>query len=188
VTGPGRRDDDDEDDEARAFAEAIKGAKPLDPAQRQRRATGGPEHATARPRASGRAATAGPSSDAPAVPTSGETVSFRADGVDARQLARLRDGDYPVEATLDLHGRARAEAADALDRFVAAAEAAGRRCLLVVHGRGHRSEAEEPVLRPAVWQWLAAAPRARAAVMAFVSAPARLGGAGATLVLIRRKR
>jgi DNA-nicking Smr family endonuclease len=166
----------------------VRGAKPLDPAERRRRATGGPAHATARPRASGRPAAPSPPADAPAVSTSGETVSFHADGVDARQLARLRDGDYAVEATLDLHGRSRAEASDALDRFVAAAQSAGRRCLLVVHGRGHRSEAEEPVLRPAVWQWLAAAPRARAAVMAFVSAPARLGGAGATLVLIRRKR
>ena len=42
------------------------------------------------------------------------------------------------------------------------------------------------MLRPAVWEWLAGARASRAAVMAFASAPPDQGGAGATLVLLRK--
>ena len=43
-------------------------------------------------------------------------------------------------------------------------------------------------MRPAVWEWLAGSRRARASVMAYASAPPRLGGAGATLILLRKAR
>ena len=62
----------------------------------------------------------------------------------------------------------------------------GRRAVLVIHGRGQNSEAGEPVLRPALHDWLASAAGARAGVMAFAPAPPRAGGTGATVVLLRR--
>ena len=180
------------DEDERAFAEAIKGATPLDPGERRGRAPA-PPPGTARAGAGARrpAPRAEEDTGAPGrltVEVAGETVTARAPGIDARQLRRLRAGAYPVEARLDLHGSTRAEAAPALERFIASAEASGMRCVLIVHGRGHRSAAEGPVVRPAVWEWLAGSRRARARVMAFASAPPRLGGPGATLVLLRRAR
>jgi len=73
-----------------------------------------------------------------------------------------------------------------LERFVTSSAARGARALLVIHGRGRGSDADGPVLRPAVWEWLASAAAERAGVMAFTSARPRDGGDGATLVLLRR--
>jgi DNA-nicking Smr family endonuclease len=190
VSPPRRAGPDDED--TKAFEEAMKGATPLDARARRGRA---PVHAPeADPGAVRRPAPASPPETGSArgagfsVEVTGETVAARAPGVDARQLRRLRAGEHPVEARLDLHGSSRAAALAALERFLASAEAAGQRCVLVVHGRGNRSAADGPVVRPAVWEWLADSRRTRAAVLAFTSAPPRLGGAGATLVLLRRPR
>ncbi|MES1165202.1 MAG: Smr/MutS family protein [Verrucomicrobiota bacterium] len=42
------------------------------------------------------------------------------------------------------------------------------------------------MLRPALHAWLGGAAATRAGVMAFAPAPPRWGGAGATLILLRR--
>jgi DNA-nicking Smr family endonuclease len=115
----------------------------------------------------------------------GESWSGRAGGVDRRMLRKLRAGSVPVEAELDLHGLTRAAAAPALERFLAAARAAGRRCLLVIHGRGLHSEGGSAALRPVVRQALIGGASA-GAVLAFTSAPPALGGSGATLIYLRR--
>jgi DNA-nicking Smr family endonuclease len=120
------------------------------------------------------------------VEESGDTIAGRAPEVSAKILRALRNGEPPVQARLDLHGRLRDEAVRGVERFVAAARARGARTALVIHGRGHNSEAGGPVLRPAIWQWLQSPAASRAGVMAFASARPRDGGAGATVMLLRR--
>jgi DNA-nicking Smr family endonuclease len=179
------RDDDGDDDDRAAFEEAMRGAAPLPADDRRRRPllAAGP---AAPGRARGQAPRASAEAGAPmTVERGAETIAARAAGVDARTLRRLRAAEYPIEATLDLHKLTRAGAERALARFLAAAEARGLRCLLVVHGRGHNSASDGPVLRPAVWDWLTS-PRGRPAPLAVVSAPPEHGGSGATLVLLRR--
>ncbi len=102
-------------------------------------------------------------------------------------MRRLRDGDYPIEARLDLHGHTREEATVALERFVVAAVGAGRRCVLVIHGRGLNSGDAGPVLGDVVQRALSAGPVARA-ILAFTHAGLAQGGDGATLVLLRKKK
>lgn len=117
-------------------------------------------------------------------------------GVDKRTVARLRRGKLPVEGRLDLHGLSQAEAERALARFLAASQAAGRRCVLVITGKGaltaRRGGAEAPgeppgVLRRRLPQWLNDAEN-RARVLAFAEARAEHGGAGAIYLLLKRKR
>ena len=174
----------DEEDDARAFEEAMRGA---------RRIEGGPRRVTGSPAAGPRAA----SSTARAVPVPGgraacqvervgDAVAGRAADVSAEVLRGLRRGDHRPEARLDLHGQTREEALRAVERFVLRSRAEGLRAVLVIHGRGQNSEAGEPVLRPALQEWLASAAATRAGVMAFAPAPARAGGTGATVVLLRR--
>lgn len=115
----------------------------------------------------------------------GETWTARADGVDRRIVRKLRDGGIPVETRVDLHGLTRAKAADVLDRFVTGSRAAGRRCLLVIHGRGLHSGPEGPALRDVVRDCLTTGAHA-GAVLACGSAPAASGGPGATIVYLRR--
>jgi len=175
--GDGGGGDDDDDD---AFAEAMRGARPLPPGHP--RVTGPPAAAARRKRAPAAAAAAAPF----VVEQVGDGISGRAPDVAIKLVRELRAGAPAVDAQLDLHGRARAEALRGLEKFAVTARARGARALLVIHGSGHRSDADGPVLRPAVWEWLASAAAARAGVMAFTSARPRDGGVGATLVLLRR--
>jgi DNA-nicking Smr family endonuclease len=184
-------------DEARAFAEAMRGVKPLSAEERSRRAplpaAADPARPRRRPGPPSPGAGEGSGADEiiggnakVTVEVTGDTIAGRAAGIDVRVLRRLKAGDFPVEGRLDLHGRPREQAAAALDRFAALAFDEGRRCLLVIHGRGAHSAADGPVLRPMVWRWLTRSPRAEAMVMAFASARPAQGGDGATLVLLRK--
>ena len=109
-----------------------------------------------------------------------------AGGVDARTRQRLRRGQLPIDRRLDLHGMTQREAHGALARALAAAQAAGARCALVVTGKGDISGGTG-VLRRAVPRWLGEAPNA-ARVLDFAEARQRDGGAGALYVLLRRRR
>ncbi len=112
-------------------------------------------------------------------------------GVDKRSVDRLRRGKLPVEARLDLHGMTQNEAEAALARFLAGAQTAGRRCVLVITGKGaarEREMFESPgVLKRMVPVWLNA-PANRALVLAFAAARPQHGGSGALYVLLKRQR
>jgi DNA-nicking Smr family endonuclease len=174
--GGGDDDDDHHRDEDEAFAEAMRGARPL---------ARGPARMPAPPAVHPRRPTA-PSAPAFVVEQTGDTITGRAPDVALKLVRELRGGTPPVQARLDLHGRKRGEALRALERFIATARARGVRAVLVIHGRGHGSEAGAPILRPAIWAWLAGPAAERSGVMAFTSAHARAGGDGATVVLLRR--
>jgi DNA-nicking Smr family endonuclease len=170
----------DDDDDGQAFAEAMRGVRPLP--QKAPRVVGRSEKEPRRARTA-------PPSTGPApfiVERTAESVAGRAPDVSARLLRELRGGQRPIEARIDLHGRLRAEAVRGLERFVSEMRARGFRVGLIIHGRGHGSATGDPVLRPAVWDWLGSSAAHRAGVMAFVSAGLADGGAGATLVLLRR--
>ncbi len=110
-----------------------------------------------------------------------------APGLDKRTAARLKRGQLPVEARIDLHGLTRDEARRALEGFLGSAHEAGKRCVLVITGKGLRASGETGVLRDAVPRWLNQAP-IRPRILAFRPAPPRDGGAGALYVLLKRKR
>ena len=61
----------------------------------------------------------------------------------------------------------------------------GKRCVLLVHGRGLHSPDQLPVLKEALLGWLAGGRFGRL-VLAFCSARPADGGAGALYVLLRR--
>jgi DNA-nicking Smr family endonuclease len=116
---------------------------------------------------------------------SDEYVEGIAEGLDRRILKRLRGGEYAVQAHLDLHGRTREEARDAVARFLIESRRVGRRCVLMVHGRGNHSKDQIPVLKQAVRSWLERGQISRL-VLAFTTARPHDGGAGAMYVLLRR--
>jgi len=181
------------DEDQRVFEQAMFGVKPLSPAVRRQRAAGPvPPPAPRRSRAASDEALARAdladlvqTHDRFVLDEVGESVSGLAPGIDRKLLQRLRAGDYPVQAELDLHQRSRAAAGVELERFLARARAEGQRCVLVIHGRGLNSGPEGPVLVRATRDWLTQGPL-RKHVLAFASAPPERGGTGAMLVLLRR--
>jgi DNA-nicking Smr family endonuclease len=188
------------DDDAQAFAEAMRGAKPIAPDGRARlpklqtQTRGAPPRQTPAARARAAAASglgkASPDAfDGGAtfeVETFGDSIEGRAVGLDVKLLRRLKSGERRALARLDLHGHQRDEALRALERFVEGARGQGKRCVLVIHGRGAHSPDDAPVLKPLVWRWLVASTLSRSAVLAFTSAPPAQGGDGATLLLLRK--
>ena len=108
-------------------------------------------------------------------------------GVDRRSAERLRRGERRIDARLDLHGMTQDEAHRALDAFLARAEHAGWRCVLVITGKGRPGTSAGGVLRAAVPRWLNEAPH-RARLLAIAAAQPKDGGAGALYLLLRRRR
>lgn len=108
----------------------------------------------------------------------------RAAGIDRRSAEKLRRGRLPIEGRLDLHGMTQDAAAGRLAAFIERAEAAGKRCVLVITGKGLASGG---ILRDQVPRWLNQAPN-RTRVLAFDYARPQHGGAGALYVLLKRRR
>ena len=108
-----------------------------------------------------------------------------APGVDHRLAQRLHRGEFAVQTQCDLHGHTVEEAKVVVQRFVTQAYTAGQRCVRVIHGRGHNSRDNRPVLKEQVQLWLSHGRLSRL-VLAFATAPAADGGAGAVYVLLRR--
>jgi DNA-nicking Smr family endonuclease len=112
-------------------------------------------------------------------------------GIDKRQADRFRGGKLEIDGKIDLHGRTQAEAHDALHDFVHRAHRAGKRCLLVITGKGGTKtpdgERTRGILRQAVPRWLNE-PGLRRFVLAFDHARPQHGGEGALYVLLKRER
>lgn len=123
-----------------------------------------------------------------------------APGIDRRSQLRLKRGQIPIEARVDLHGLSRERAHAGLNAFLARQALLGRRCVLVITGKGRpdwqrpawdsawdSGEREAGVIRRALPGWLADHPN-KDRVLAFAPAQPQDGGAGAWYVLLRRRR
>lgn len=108
-----------------------------------------------------------------------------ASGVNDAQLFALGRGDPEPEEKIDLHGLRREAARRVLADRLESARARDLRCVVVIHGRGQRSEMGEAVLRDALPGWLSETPCAQH-LLGFAPAPNQHGGEGAILVLLRR--
>jgi DNA-nicking Smr family endonuclease len=98
---------------------------------------------------------------------------------------RLHRGDFSIQAHVDLHGQSVAEAKKTFEEFLSGSVKAGRRAVLIIHGRGLSSPGE-PLLKNNVREWLTRG-HWRKWVIAFSSAQSYDGGAGATYVLLRQR-
>lgn len=107
-------------------------------------------------------------------------------GLDSRTMHRLKRGRIRPEAVLDLHGMTRGSAHAALEGFLARAQEDGKRCVIVVTGKGRVGQGGG-VIRTELPHWLNLASN-RARILGFAQAQPRDGGAGAFYVLLRRHR
>ena len=113
-------------------------------------------------------------------------------GLDTRTKKKLRKGEIAIEAQIDLHGMSQARAHTALQRFILEAHEDGKRCVLVITGKGGaqlRSPLDKGtgVLKRSVPLWLEEAPLAGVVLKAQIAQP-RHGGEGALYVYLRRQR
>jgi DNA-nicking Smr family endonuclease len=180
--GPTRPEDLDPEERA-AFREAVADVQPLDSNRAVPERPAPEPVATSRQQETEQARLDLASGAADPVPAeTGEEVFWCRDGLQRRVKRRLRTGQIPVEAAIDLHGLRVEEARDALGTFLHRALGRGSRCVRVVHGKGLRSPGGEGVLRHKVQRWLAR----REEVLAFASCLPQDGGNGAVYVLLKK--
>jgi len=86
-------------------------------------------------------------------------LAWKQDGVQQGVFDKLRKGEYPVEAQLDLHHKTVKEARVALWSFLQEAQEKGYRCVNIAHGRGERSPTPAR-LKSFVLHWLTGLPLA----------------------------
>lgn len=174
-------------EEARRAARDEARAQPVQPA--------GTRKKKAPPRPAARPAAAAVPPPVPARPK--PETRGRVAGVDRRTAEKLRRGQYPIDARLDLHGMTQDQAHRALQTFVRQCHAAGKRCLLVITGKGGRGRRDddgpfvnpEPpgVLKRRLPEWLRQADLAPL-VLSTAAATQGHGGQGAVYILLRRRR
>ena len=113
--------------------------------------------------------------------STGEELVFSRPGVPAAALRKLRRGGWVIQGELDLHGHTGDEARVALAAFLNRCMKDDRRCVRIIHGKGHGSKNRLPVLKNKVRHWLTQ----REDVLAFCQARTVDGGAGAVIVLLK---
>lgn len=116
---------------------------------------------------------------------SDEFIEGHVRGLDPRVVRRLRRGEFATQGHIDLHGLLKDEAKAELEAFLTRSRQQGRRCVLVVHGRGLHSKDQVPVLKEALKRWMHTARFARH-VLGFATARPHDGGGGAIYVLLKR--
>ena len=107
---------------------------------------------------------------------------FVANGVDPREIRKLKRGEYIVHDRHDLHGMTGAEVLASVRRFIENSRHRGHRCVCIIHGRGLHSTGNQPILKARVREYL----RSHRSVLAYADAPVSDGGSGAVYVLLRR--
>lgn len=163
------------------FRDAIGPVQALPPEQRRQRPA--KPCPSTRPRQTQAAPTAAVElADAPATDIdTGDSLSWRRNGVQLSVMRKLHRGHYRCQAELDLHGLVVATARRQLAQFLYTAKQRDYRCIRIIHGKGLSSGARGPVLKRHVAGWL----RTCDDVLAYCSAPNHAGGTGAVQVLLR---
>lgn len=116
-----------------------------------------------------------------ATPTVTGDTSF---AFDRRTYERLREGHIAIEGQVDLHNCTQEEAFTKVNQFLDDAWFEGRRCLLVITGKGTARDGGG-VLRSDVPRWITEG-KHRDRLIGIGPADSRHGGDGALYVLLRR--
>ncbi len=106
--------------------------------------------------------------------------------IDRRTAQKFSRGQMEIEGRLDLHGMTQMQAREALRHFITRSHDQGKRCVLVITGKGGRTD-RPGVLRQKLPEFLADGGLSDI-ILKTARARPQHGGDGAVYVLLRRKR
>jgi DNA-nicking Smr family endonuclease len=113
-----------------------------------------------------------------------EYMEGHVEGLNPLTIERLKNGDFSIQKSLDLHGYSTENARELFEEFLKEAILSGMHCVRVIHGRGLKSK-EKPVLKERLKTWILKAMN-RKWIVAFSSCKMCDGGPGATYILLRK--
>lgn len=113
-----------------------------------------------------------------------EYMEGHVEGLNPLTIERLKNGDFSIQKSLDLHGYSTDNARELFEEFLKEAILSGMYCVRVIHGRGLKSK-EKPVLKERLKTWILKAMN-RKWIVAFSSCKMCDGGPGATYILLRK--
>ena len=111
-----------------------------------------------------------------------DPLEYKHDGVQQGVLDKLRQGKYPLEASLNLLRKPVEQCRQELFAFFCQAQAENLRTLLIIHGRGREDESHAIIVRSYIAKWL----QQLDDVQAFCVAVQKDGGAGACYVALKK--
>lgn len=111
-----------------------------------------------------------------------DILVFSRPGIQNKLLQKLRRGQIPIEADLDLHGMRVKDANAEITAFLNYSLSSGLRCIKIIHGKGRGGTSDMPILKNSVNTWLRQIPY----VLAFCSAQPNDGGIGAVYILLKK--
>lgn len=110
-----------------------------------------------------------------------DSMSYSENGLRPQDLKKLKNSQFRLEASLDLHGKTYEEAGFAIETFIQQALSCKMKYVRIIHGKGYNSNAEQPILKNLCLQKL----KCFHSVVAFCSAPEKDGGVGAVNIQLR---
>jgi DNA-nicking Smr family endonuclease len=119
--------------------------------------------------------------DVPMIHGPHDLLAFKREGVQNGVFRKLKQGGYALESRLDLHRLVVEEAREAVYGFINDCYEHDLRTVLILHGKGERSETPAKLKNCAAF-WL----RELETVQAYCSAQPRHGGAGALYLMLRK--
>ena len=121
------------------------------------------------------------------IENTGKDLSGNLHGLNPKTVRELKNGQFPIEQTLDMHGLSTVQAYTRLLDTVQNSYRRKQRCILVVPGKGNNSPMGIGILKEEIPQWLTKEPLCQV-VLAFCTALPQHGGLGAMYILLRKYR
>jgi DNA-nicking Smr family endonuclease len=107
--------------------------------------------------------------------------------IDGSTANKFSKGKYPIDARLDLHGMYQDAARESVVNLINHSYATGRRCVLIITGKGQESEGKTGVIKDQLPRWLNM-PDLRPKILGFSLSRPQHGGNGAFYVMIKKKK
>lgn len=107
--------------------------------------------------------------------------------IDGSTANKVSKGKYPIDARLDLHGMYQDAARESVVNTINNSYATGKRCVLIITGKGRESEGQIGVIKDQLPRWLNM-PDLRHKILGFSLARPQHGGTGAFYVMIKKKK
>lgn len=107
--------------------------------------------------------------------------------ISLKQAQKMDKGNLEIEATLDLHGKTLDQSHSELKRFIVHCYSNKIRCVLVITGKGLKSEGGEGRIKKSLLSWINDS-ELKNYILRVSQANRKHGGSGAFYILLKRER